>query len=38
MEQGCEETFASICGDHGLDWQELRSELRREGRYHVETY
>jgi benzoyl-CoA 2,3-dioxygenase component A len=38
MEAGCEETFAAICGANGMDWSVLRSELRREGRYHVETY
>jgi benzoyl-CoA 2,3-dioxygenase component A len=38
MEQGCEEAFADICRLNGLDWAELRTRLRQEGRYHVETY
>ena len=38
MEQGCDEAFADICRLHGLNWAELRGTLRREGRYHVETY
>ena len=38
MEQGCEEAFSDICRLNGLDWAGLRATLRREGRYHVETY
>jgi benzoyl-CoA 2,3-dioxygenase component A len=38
MEAGVEEAFADICRLNGLDWTALRAELRRTGRYHVETY
>lgn len=38
MEDGVEEAFADSCADAGLDWNELRSVMREEGRYHVETY
>ncbi len=38
MEDGVEAAFAGICGDAGLDWRALKAELRRGGRYHVETY
>jgi benzoyl-CoA 2,3-dioxygenase component A len=38
MEQGVEEAFRDICNDHGLDWAEQSAEMRRTGRYHVETY
>lgn len=38
MEQGCEEALADVCRQNGLTWSALRADLRREGRYHVETY
>ncbi|TCK06976.1 benzoyl-CoA 2,3-epoxidase subunit BoxA [Marinobacterium mangrovicola] len=38
MEQGVEETFNSLCADRGLDWPQLRQQLRNDGRYHIETY
>ena len=38
MEAGCEQAFADICRGHGLDWDALRADMRKEGRYHVETY
>jgi benzoyl-CoA 2,3-dioxygenase component A len=38
MEDGVEEAFADSCADAGFDWNELRSVMREEGRYHVETY
>lgn len=38
MEQGCEEALADVCRQHGLVWADLRTAMRREGRYHVETY
>jgi benzoyl-CoA 2,3-dioxygenase component A len=38
MEEGVEQAFAEICRDAGLHWPELKAELRRSGRYHVETY
>jgi len=38
MEQGVEESFTKICADKGMDWMTLRSELKSQGRYHIETY
>lgn len=38
MEAGVEGAFAEICGKHGLDWEILRAQMRKGGRYHVETY
>jgi benzoyl-CoA 2,3-dioxygenase component A len=38
METGVEESFASICREHKLDWAAIRSKMRDEGRFHVETY
>lgn len=38
MEHGCDEAFADICRQNGLDWTALRDGMRRQGRYHVETY
>ncbi len=38
MEQGCDDAFAEICDQNGMDWRTLRDGMRRAGRYHVETY
>ncbi len=38
MESGVNEALASICRAHGMDWQQLRGEMRAAGRFHVETY
>jgi benzoyl-CoA 2,3-epoxidase subunit A len=38
MEEGVEQAFAAICTDAGLHWPQLKAELRKGGRYHVETY
>lgn len=38
MEHGCDEAFADICRQNGLEWAALRDRMRRQGRYHVETY
>ena len=38
MEEGVETAFAGICVEAGLHWPQLKAELRRGGRYHVETY
>lgn len=38
MEQGVDDAFSEICRRQGLDWQALRHEMLRHGRYHVETY
>ena len=38
MEQGVEEAFSDICSEHDMDWDVISNEMRRTGRYHVETY
>jgi len=38
MEDGVDEAFRDACREQQLDWDRLRPELRRQGRYHVETY
>ncbi len=38
MEEGVDEAFATIASAIGHDWQSLRDDLRKQGRYHVETY
>lgn len=38
MEQGVDAAFRDACREHGMDWEALRPVLRRQGRYHVETY
>jgi benzoyl-CoA 2,3-dioxygenase component A len=38
MESGVDEAFADVCRQAGLDWGALKSAMRSEGRYQVETY
>ena len=38
MEAGVEAAFHDICREHSLSWDDCRSRLRDEGRFHVETY
>jgi benzoyl-CoA 2,3-dioxygenase component A len=38
MEAGVEQAFEEIASGAGLDWARLRDEIRKDGRYHVETY
>tara|TARA_B100000700_G_C15034262_1_gene852038 strand:+ start:610 stop:1776 length:1167 start_codon:yes stop_codon:yes gene_type:complete len=38
MEPGIDEAMTSASSAKGLDWSELRPKLRKEGRWHVETY
>ncbi len=38
MEEGVLAAFAKIATARGLDWAALRDRMRREGRFHVETY
>ncbi len=38
MEEGVEQAFEQIANSSGLDWSKLRTTMRDEGRYHVETY
>lgn len=38
MEEGVEEAFETIASSAGLNWSDIRDQLREQGRYHVETY
>lgn len=38
MEVGVEQAFEDIARLSGQDWKQIRSHMRAEGRYHVETY
>jgi benzoyl-CoA 2,3-dioxygenase component A len=38
MEDGVEQAFEDIASGSGLDWATLRDAMRKDGRYHVETY
>jgi benzoyl-CoA 2,3-dioxygenase component A len=38
MEAGVDEALADICRGVGMDWIALRTDMRAQGRYHVETY
>jgi benzoyl-CoA 2,3-dioxygenase component A len=38
METGVDEAFADSCRHAGTDWGALKSRMRSEGRYHLETY
>ena len=38
MEAGVDEALADICRAEGLDWSALKPDMRKSGRYHVETY
>ena len=33
-----DEVFADVCRSAGIDWALLKSAMREDGRYHVETY
>lgn len=38
MEAGVEEALADICRGHGSEWATMKTAMRADGRYHVETY
>ncbi|MCA8869693.1 MAG: benzoyl-CoA 2,3-epoxidase subunit BoxA [Rhodobacteraceae bacterium] len=38
MESGVESALEDIARGAGLDWKEIRDQMREDGRYHVETY
>ena len=38
MESGVDEAFADVCRSAAIDWAPLKSTMREDGRYHVETY
>jgi ferredoxin--NADP+ reductase len=38
MEPGIDEAMTTAAAAKGLNWSELRPKLRKEGRWHAETY
>ncbi len=38
MENGVEQAFNDIADNAGYDWSAIKSSMREQGRYHVETY
>ncbi|MEN9235643.1 MAG: phycobilisome linker polypeptide [Gloeomargarita sp. GMQP_bins_25] len=38
MEDGIDAAFAATAAKHGVDWGEYQKELKKQGRWHVETY
>jgi benzoyl-CoA 2,3-dioxygenase component A len=38
MESGVDGAFSAICKDFEADWPALLTDMRAQGRYHVETY
>jgi benzoyl-CoA 2,3-dioxygenase component A len=38
MEDGVDQAFTEVCRDLGTDWSALKTAMRTQGRYHVETY
>lgn len=38
MEDGVEQAFEDIARGAGMNWAEIRDQMREAGRYHVETY
>jgi benzoyl-CoA 2,3-dioxygenase component A len=38
MESGVDQSLKEICLRHHLNWDDLKTNMRASGRYHVETY
>ena len=38
MEPGIDEAMTKAAEEKGLNWAELRPQLKKAGRWHVETY
>jgi ferredoxin--NADP+ reductase len=38
MEGGIDEALTAAAGKHGVSWPEYRSQMKKAGRWHVETY
>jgi benzoyl-CoA 2,3-dioxygenase component A len=38
LEEGVDQALTDIASENGLDWITLRREMRRQGRFHAETY
>jgi benzoyl-CoA 2,3-dioxygenase component A len=38
MEAGVSDALTDICAAHGIDWAAEQNRMRKQGRFHVETY
>lgn len=38
MEDGIDEALSAVASKNGVDWKEFRSQMKKAGRWHVETY
>ena len=38
LEEGVDEALAAIARERAMDWPSIKTQLRNDGRYHVETY
>ncbi|MCS6782223.1 MAG: phycobilisome linker polypeptide [Gloeomargarita sp. SKYBB_i_bin120] len=38
MEDGIDAAFTAAAAKHGVDWAEYQKDLKKQGRWHVETY
>jgi benzoyl-CoA 2,3-dioxygenase component A len=38
MEEGVLAAFETVCAGAGLSWKALETEMKAEGRLHIETY
>ncbi len=38
MEDGIDEALSAAAGKHGVDWTSFRKQIKKEHRWHVETY
>lgn len=38
LEEGVDQAVSTICENYGLNWPSLRTRMREEGRFHIETY
>jgi ferredoxin--NADP+ reductase len=38
MEDGIEKAFSDLCSHHGVEWSDFVRQMKKEHRWHVETY
>jgi ferredoxin--NADP+ reductase len=38
MEDGIDEALSAEASKHGVDWVEFRKQMKKDHRWHVETY
>jgi ferredoxin--NADP+ reductase len=38
MEGGIDEAFEPLAQKHGIDWADYQKQMKKAGRWHVETY